>query len=491
MHHYSYDFFNHFQVINPVGGAFAEQSPVLVISGAPGVEEARARPYLHHRVHRGNGETQRRIFSEVCVETGDLSSARTACQEITKVLDAIMAWSQPGYLEIPRDRIARVVPNPTLPFHVEKRLPNLDGLTALHRKQGLEVLRWMRSCKRPVVIAGLEIQRFGLQHKLQTILAREGWSCATSLTGKSLMSELDPLFLGIYNGAMSQGQVKREVEESDGVLVIGAHNSDIDSGIYTVNINLQRTVYVDMTVGLRWEAGENYEILNPISLLEVWMEADPPEQGALPDIRPSFAPKKHALFEADADKRITIRRLIDAIDNVVNEDTVFLADVGDSLFSAADIHMPFPNQFLSNGFWCSLGFALPASIGAFFANPDRTRPIALLGDGSFLMCAIELATLARYNIPALIIILDNKGYNTERPMLDGSFNDIQPVDHVALAKSFGCKGALRVETEGEFWSGLHELLNEKSGPTVLSVSIDPSDMSDALRHLTASLKKAV
>jgi TPP-dependent 2-oxoacid decarboxylase len=489
--------FNHFlqnpknkiQVINPVGGACAEQSPVLVISGAPGVEEARTHPYLHHVVHRGTTDTQRRIFSEICIETGELNSTRTACQEITKVLDAMMAWSLPGYIEVPRDKITRLLSSPMPSYHPEKNITDLDKLSDLHRSHGLEVLDWMRKCSRPVVLAGVEVQRFGLQHMLLSILAREGWSCATSLSGKSLLGETNPHFLGIYNGAMSMENVKRQVEESDGILVIGAHNADLDTGIWTVNLDLNKTVYVDMKVGLIWRAGTNSDILNTVSLLKVWMEADPPQ--TLCPRRPSLAPKKHEPFQAKHDERITIRRLVEAVGNVVDENTVILADPGDALFSAADIHVPFPNQFLTSGFWASLGFALPASLGAYYSNPESNRPIVIVGDGAFLMCATELATLVRYNVPSLIIILDNKGYNTERPMLDGSFNDVHPVNHVALATSFGIKRAKRVVTEIEFWTCLQEFSRETSAPSLISVSIDPSDMSDALKHLTAALKKSV
>lgn len=131
---------------------------MLVISGAPGVEEARVHPYLHHCVRRGVTDTQRRLFSEICVETGELNSTRTACQEITKVLDAMMAWSLPGYLEVPRDKVIRVLPSPMPSFHPEKNITDLDKLSDLHRKKGMEVLEWMRKCSRPVVLAGVEIQ---------------------------------------------------------------------------------------------------------------------------------------------------------------------------------------------------------------------------------------------------------------------------------------------------------------------------------------------
>jgi len=78
----------------------------------------------------------------------------------------------------------------------------------------------------------------------------------------------------------------------------------------------------------------------------------------------------------------------------------------------------------------------------------------LLGDGALLMCTNELATLARYAIPALVIVLDNGGYGTERPILDGPFNNLQPVAHRGLALAMGFSAAERVENEEELWSCL-------------------------------------
>ena len=96
------------------------------------------------------------------------------------------------------------------------------------------------------------------------------------------------------------------------------------------------------------------------------------------------------------------------------------------------------SDFLACGYWASLGFAIPASIGAWGGSSNtKVKPLVLLGDGSLLMSANELATLARYRIPALVVVLDNGGYGTERPMLDGPFNDGQPVDQVSLALAYG------------------------------------------------------
>jgi hypothetical protein len=105
--------------------------------------------------------------------------------------------------------------------------------------------------------------------------------------------------------------------------------------------------------------------------------------------------------------------------------------------------------------------------------------------------ANELATLARYHIPALVVVLDNGGYGTERPMLDGPFNDVQPVDHVALAGAYGFKAAVRVRYEEELEQALTKLLAPGDGPSLVSVELKQGDVSDVLRNLTAALAKRV
>jgi TPP-dependent 2-oxoacid decarboxylase len=103
------------------------------------------------------------------------------------------------------------------------------------------------------------------------------------------------------------------------------------------------------------------------------------------------------------------------------------------------------------------------------------------------MSAIECAPLARYNVPAVVIVLDNEGYGTERPMIDGEFNDIQPVDHAMLAISYGFKKGYRVTTENELLDALKDVLEAVDGPTLLSVKLGRFDFSDALKNLTSRI----
>jgi TPP-dependent 2-oxoacid decarboxylase len=476
------------KLLNPVAGAYAERSPLLVISGAPGVREADQHALLHHSI-RGF-DTQRRLFHEVCAATARLDSGRTAVAEIGKVLTAMRRESRPGYLELPRDCLQRPVPGPLPPLAPA----GSDAEVApWQRQRCLEVLAWLRSRQRPVVLAGIELHRFGLQGALLAVLEREGWPFATSLSAKSLLNERHPLCLGLYEGAAGPEAVRRRVEESDGLLILGMPLADLDTGIFTMPLQPDRVVRVEMDRGLQGPMGEE-DSLDPAILLQVWRQAEPPPVGAGSggpgSSGGSLAPEPPP-FVAEPATPVRVRRLVAALQGVIGPDTVVLADPGDALFAAADLRLPAASDFLASGYWASLGFAIPAAIGAWGASAPPLRPLVLVGDGALLMSAIELATLARYRIPALVVVLDNGGYGTERPMLDGPFNDVQPVDHPALAASFGFAAARRVRLEEELATALGALLAVVEGPTLLSVELGREDASDVLRSLTAALAQRV
>lgn len=202
---------------------------IASLIGAPGVKEGSDNGTLiHHSIYKQEDSVQRRIFKEVCVEDACLDSAVTAVQEIEKVLDGIKAFSRPGYLQVPRDRIDRMLPFPITSLISNETPVNLRAsavhhleTSEVHRERGMIVLEWMRTRKRPVVLAGAHIQRFGMQRMLMQVLEKEGWMCATSLTGKTMIAESHPLSLGIYNGAMTSDAVREDIESSDGVLMIG------------------------------------------------------------------------------------------------------------------------------------------------------------------------------------------------------------------------------------------------------------------------------
>ena len=266
--------------------------------------------------------------------------------------------------------------------------------------------------------------------------------------------------------------------------MLGQPLNDLDTGVFTMAVDAAHVLQVDLDGGLRTAEARN-ENLDPLTLLRIWAEAGAPEPAPLPIAARDLVPA--AAFEPAPDQPVGVERLMAAIESVLPADATVLADPGDALFAAADLHLGEDSHVLASSFWASLGFALPAAVGAWGACPEHP-PVVLLGDGALLMCANELATLARYAIPALVIVLDNGGYGTERPILDGPFNDLQPVAHRELALAMGFSAAERVKNEEELWSCLGRWRSDgMTGPMLISVDIPAGEMSAALRRLSTAL----
>lgn len=138
-----------------------------------------------------------------------------------------------------------------------------------------------------------------------------------------------------------------------------------------------------------------------------------------------------------------------------------------------------------------MGFAVPASIGAQLADP-RLRPIVIVGDGAFQMTGMELSTIARFKLNPIVVVLNNKGYGTERPMLDGPFNDILPWNYGNIPKVL-CQGkGFVIETEDQLEEALTDAEKIYAKELyILDVHLDIHDGSPALKRLTETLGKKV
>ena len=128
--------------------------------------------------------------------------------------------------------------------------------------------------------------------------------------------------------------------------------------------------------------------------------------------------------------------MIDRLDEQLDDGTVVIADVGDSLFGATELTTHGKTEFISPAYYTSMGFAVPAALGVHVARPDA-RVVAIVGDGAFQMTGMEFSNLVRYKFPTVVIVLDNGGYGTERLLHPGDwkFNDIPPWQYHRAART--------------------------------------------------------
>ncbi len=208
------------KVANTTAEAFAEKSPVVIISGAPGMKEREKNPLLHHKVREF--DTQKRIFEQLTIAATVLSDPQTAFQEIDRVLHAALRYKRPVYLELPRDLAAE----PGMPHHrpteIHERSDERTRCEAL-----AEAVDMINTARKPVILAGVEVHRFGLQNTLLRLAEQTNIPVAATLLGKSVLGDQHPFYMGVYAGAMGRDDVRRYVESSDCVIMLGVFMTDV------------------------------------------------------------------------------------------------------------------------------------------------------------------------------------------------------------------------------------------------------------------------
>jgi indolepyruvate decarboxylase len=334
---------------------------------------------------------------------------------------------------------------------------------------------------------GVEIHRFGLQEEAVRLAENSGIPMAATMLGKGVVAETHPLYMGLYEGALGREEVTKYVEASDCVLLLGTFMTDLNLGIYTAELDLGDCIYVTSEqCRVRYHHYHDVQLADFVRALA----ARHPKPKAAPPPAPTEFWKEP--FTLRADQPITVTRLMDRLDEQLEDGTVVIADVGDALFGATELTTRGRTEFISPAYYTSMGFAVPAALGVHVARPEA-RVVVIVGDGAFQMTGMELSNLVRYKFPTVVIVLDNKGYGTERLLHAGNwkFNDILPWQYHRLPELLGGGEGFLIRTEGEFDLALNAAWKERSQPCILQVVIDPQDRSRSLGRLAERMSKTV
>ncbi len=467
-------------ICNSIAGAYAEKSPVVVITGSPGLEERVNNPLLHHKVR--DFRTQIEVFEKLCVAVTELTDPVVAYREIDRVLATVARYKRPGYIEIPRDMV-EVIPHISHAWHEPEELHDEHAMA----EAAEEALAWLARAKRPVILAGVEMHRFGLQDKVLALAEKLQCPIAATLLGKSVVPETHPQYIGLYEGSMGHARITDYVEESDCVLVLGAFMTDLNLGIFTAKLDPAKCVYLT-SEQLRIRH-HHYHGVSLASFLEALLAKVPQAE-----IRPIPAELRRSPLKYDPqpDEPITSQKIIARLDKQMDADTIVIADVGDSLFAATELTTHQRTEFIASAYYTSMGFSVPAALGAQIARP-QSRVVVIVGDGAFQMTGMELSTLIRHKFSPIIIVLDNHGYGTERFLHAGhwEYNEIHPWKYHLLPAVLGGGKGYEVRTEREFDAALTAAWQDRSGPSLLQVHLPENDSSDALKRLAERLKTRV
>jgi indolepyruvate decarboxylase len=467
------------KVANTTAQAYAEKSPVVVISGAPGMNERQRNPLLHHKVR--DFDTQLKVFEQLTEAATVLDNPRTAAREIDRVLAAAVQHKRPVYIELPRDMVNAPI---TTPLPVEPQPTRLPPDPVARREAVAEALARINAAERPVILADIEIQRFGLQDELMRLVEGSNIPVAATILSKSVVREDHPLYLGVYEGAMGRQEVTEYVEGSDCLLMLGVFLTDVNLGIFTAQLDPARIISATSErLSIRYHT---YDGITLADFLPALIAAQPARRALGPIPHPPTPPECFPV----PDKPLTVRYLFERLNQFLDDSTAVLADPGDAMFAGIDMTIHCASEFSSPAYYTSLGYAVPAAIGVQLARPDL-RPLVLVGDGAFQMTGLELSTVARFGLTPIVVVLNNEGYGTERPMLDGRFNDILNWRYSEITRVLGAGRGHTAGTEDELEEALLAARADRDTFHVIEVRLARDDRSEALHRLTSALAARV
>ena len=457
-------------IVNAVAGAYAEKSPVVVVSGGPGKGEAGTGLLLHHQAK--TLDSQARIFAEITCAQARLDDAHRAPAEIAHVLARCVEESRPVYIEVPRDMVRM----PCGPAAVLPPAPvDAEALAACVD----DVLARLAAARAPVLMVGVEVRRFRLEAKVAELAARLGLPVVTSIMGRGLLAETATPPLGTYLGVAGQPELTAQVEQSDALFLLGVIISDTNFGVSARQIDLRRTIRaLDREVTLGYHTYRDI----PLAALVDALLAKVPARAASAPAQGVAYPRHMPADDAPIAPNDIARAVNDLM--ALHGRLPIAVDVGDCMFTAMDIDH---TALTAPGYYASMGYGVPAGLGLQAATGER--PLVLVGDGAFQMTGWELGNCARYGFDPIVIVFNNASWEMLRTFQPESrFNDLPEWRFADAAAALGGDGT-RVTTRGELAAALARAQATRGRFQLIEAMIPRGVLSDTLARFVAGVKR--
>lgn len=465
------------KLCNAVAGAYAERSPMIIISGAPGLKERNNDFMLHHVVK--SFDNQYKMFKNITCHSVILDDATKAGFQIDEAFEALKHHKQPVYIELPRD-----IAEAPIKYDVYRQGTPQDRQSDPENLKDaiFEVIQWLTTAKSPVIMAGVQLTRCGLGSQLVRFAERYNIPMVTTLLSKSTVNEHHSLFAGVYMGNQTtEESVRKLVDNSDCLLILGEMLTDVMLGFESPKFTKRQTVFCSIE-GLKVR-NHSYENVQFVDFCTQLFKMQPSEVRIAPELlvikNESFVP---------IPQKITSERFFEKINSLLTDKFAIIADIGGVLFGAAGLKVSH-HRFISPAFYCSMGPAIPGALAFGLAKPD-VRPIVLVGDGAFQMSVSELSTLLDHKLNPIVFVLNNQGYTTERFLLEGSFNNIRNWQYHKVTELLGGGQGFYVETEEDLVKAIAQALPSKE-LTIINVSVEKMDISKSLRRMVDNLCRRV
>ncbi len=465
-------------MVNSVACAYAEKSPLVVVSGGPAKQERRSGRLVHHQVK--SFESQLKVYNEVVEFGAILDDPRIAAIQIKTAINIALKLMRPVYLEVPRDMVFQEI---AIPSDFEEAELEVD-LGALE-EAAQEILERLVASKNPVLVVGVEVHRFGLQKKVLQLAEKLQIPVASSFLGRGVFPTLHPQFIGTYLGLASPEPLRQIVEQSDCLLLLGVLISDTSLGIPPDSINESNIIlHISRGVFIKHHQYQN----TPLDLLIDRLLRSPHlprKENCLPSWKTDISPEIYQPYNEN--EPIKVRHLIHVLNQFVAEhpDMPIVADTGDCLFASVDIRA---NICVAPAYYATMGFSIPGAMGLQIAS--GLRPLVLVGDGAFQMTGSEISLCRRYDLNPIIVLLNNSRWEMLQAFSpQAHYNETASWAFAKLARLWGGFG-FEVHTPEDLREALTAAEKENRF-SLIEVKLAGGDISPILRRFVQEFKRRV
>ncbi len=352
----------------------------------------------------------------------------------------------PVVVDVPKDvqmAVAEFDP-PSLP----DRTPPIVTATPGDKEDIHECARLIRSSHRPVIYGGGGIIHGGASEALRRLARRNSIPVALTLMGLGAFPPDDPLYLGLL-GMHGAPYTNVVLDEADLVLALGVRFDDRAAGKVAEFCPRATIVHVDIDQAEINKLKQSHlpVVCDVGDFLERLLPQIPPRGRKAWRRRMALLKARHPSHDPSPEGPFHPTNIIRFLAGLAGPETLVCTDVGQHQMWVAQTY-PFrrPRTFLTSGGLGTMGFGLPAAIGAALANPER-KVLCFTGDGSIQMNIQELATLADLNLDVTVVVMNNQhlGLVRQQQELFYGMNYVasrygRRLDFAAIGREFGIEG---------------------------------------------------
>ena len=462
---------------NGIAGAYAEDLPVIFISGSPNTNDLGSYHFLHHTTGTLDFDYILDMARCITCEAVAIRHPEDAPYLIDKAISAALREKKPVYIEIPCNMSGAQCSKPG-PLSNLLEMPKSDP-ASLAAAVGAAA-DFLGKAVRPVLLAGPKLRAYGGMSTFRDLAETIGCGVAVMPSAKSFFPEQHKQFIGMYLGSVGSLGCDEVVDSADVILAAGPLFNDYTTTGWTAVLDEGNLIHVDpnrVRVGgttfdnvfLNEFLGELAKVAkrNPASLLEFQRTKEEL-------VKPSVAAP---------DSPLTRVEMCRQIQEVINANTTLLVATGDSWFNGFNMKLPDGAKFEIEMQWGHIGWSVPATFGYALAAPGR-RIVLMVGDGSFQVTAQEVCQMIRLKLPVIIFLVNNHGYTIEVEIHDGPYNNIKEWDYAGIVNVFNANDGqghgFRATNGGELAAAIKEALGHTAGPTLIECTIERDDCTKQL-----------